>query len=100
MKRLEVGTVQRPLVEGDDKEELEKARQEAEAEAQKLIDDAQSKKPPKSRKPRSQSLPEHLPEVKKLCDVLEKERVCPEHGAMTQIGVDSTQTLVYEPPKL
>lgn len=84
----------------DSKEELEKARQEAEAEAQKLIDDAQSKKPPNSRKPRSQSLPAHLPEVKKLCDVLEKERVCPEHGAMTQIGVDSTQTLVYEPPKL
>ena len=39
----------------DSKEELEKARREAEVEAQKLLDDAQPKHKPKSKKKRSAS---------------------------------------------
>lgn len=89
-----------PWLPFDSKEELEQARQEAEVEAQKLLDDAQPKHKLKSKKKRSDSLPAHLPEVKKLFDVPEQERVCPKHGPMAMIDVDKTETLVYEPAKL
>ena len=81
-------------------EEFQQARLEAEAEAQKLVDEHEAKEPIKPRKPRNESLPENLPEVKKLCDVPESNRVCPEHGPMSVIGFDTTQTLVEEPAKL
>ena len=72
-----------PWLPFDSKEELEQARQEAEVEVQKLLDDAQPKHKLKSKKKRSDSLPAHLPEVKKLFDVPEQERVCPKHGPMS-----------------
>lgn len=89
-----------PWLPFDSKEELEQAKQEAEAEAQKLLDEAESKKPHKSKPKRNDKLPQHLPEVRKLIDVPECERVCPKHGPMTLISTDKTETLVYEPAKL
>jgi transposase/uncharacterized short protein YbdD (DUF466 family) len=89
-----------PWLPFDSQEELEQARQEAEAEAQKVLEEQQASSPAKPRKPRKEALPSHLPVVKQLCDVPEADRVCPEHGPMTMIGVDSTETLVYEPAKL
>ena len=89
-----------PWLPFDSPEELEQAKKEAEAEAQKLLDDLP--KPPigKPKKPKNSSLPKHLPQVKKLCDVPENERICPQHGPMAMIGIDTTETLVYEPAKL
>ena len=84
----------------ESKEELEQAKKEAEAEAQAILDDQPPGPSPKPKKTRKESLPQHLPEVKQLCDVPEKDRVCPAHGPMSMIGTESTQTLVYEPPKL
>ncbi len=92
-----VGT---PWLPFDSQEELEQARLEAEVEAKKLVDEAAADASDKKKKPRKESLPPHLPEVKKLCDVPESQRVCPAHGPMAIIGVDSTETLVYEPAKL
>ena len=89
-----------PWLPFDSQEELEQARQEAEAEAQKVLEEQQASSPAKPKKPRKESLPAHLPVVKQLCDVPEADRVCPEHGPMAMIGVDSTETLVYEPAKL
>ncbi len=89
-----------PWLPFDSQEELEQAKQEAEAEAQKILDEQEANTPPKQKKRRKESLPEHLPEIKKFCDVPEAGRVCPTHGPMAMIGVDSTETLVYEPPKL
>jgi transposase len=89
-----------PWLPFDSQEELEQARLEAEAEAKKLVDEAAANAPSKKKKPRNESLPQHLPEVKKLCDVPPSQRVCPTHGPMTIIGIDSTETLVYEPAKL
>lgn len=89
-----------PWLPFDSQEELEQARQEAEAEAQKVLEEQQASSPAKPRKPRKEALPSHLPVVKQLCDVPEADRVCPKHGPMTMIGVDSTETLVYEPAKL
>jgi transposase/uncharacterized short protein YbdD (DUF466 family) len=89
-----------PWLPFDSQEELEQARQEAEAEAQKVLEEQQASSPAKPRKPRKEALPAHLPVVKQLCDVPEADRVCPKHGPMAMIGVDSTETLVYEPAKL
>jgi transposase len=89
-----------PWLPFESQAELESARQEAEAEAQAIINDANDKKPPKGRKPRSSALPANLPEIKQLSDIAESQRVCPEHGPMKQIGLESTETLVYEPAKL
>ena len=89
-----------PWLPFDSQVELEQAKQEAEAEAQKVLDELAAKTPPKAKKPRRESLPEYLPVIKKLCDVAEKDRVCPEHGLMAIIGTDSTKTLVHVPAKL
>ena len=40
------------------------------------------------------------PEIKRLCDLPEKDRVCPKHGPMAMIATDKTETLVYEPAKV
>lgn len=89
-----------PWLPFDSPEELEQAKHEAEAEAQKLLDDLPKPPSGKPKKPKNISLPAHLPQVKKLCDVPESERTCPLHGLMTMIGIDTTETLVYEPAKL
>lgn len=89
-----------PWLPFDSVGQLEQAKLEAEAEAQRIVAEAQATEPPKPRKPRKESLPEHLPVVKKLCDVPEQDRMCPEHGPMAMIGCDTTETLVYQPAKL
>ena len=89
-----------PWLPFESQEELEQARLEAEAEAEKLLEEAAPKSTSKPKKKRSEALPSHLPEVKQLCDVPEKDRVCPKHGPMAMIDVDKTETLVYEPAKL
>ena len=89
-----------PWLPFDSQEELEQARQEAEAEAQKIVEEQEASSPAKPKKRRKESLPQHLPVVKHLCDVPETDRNCPKHGPMAMIGVDSTETLVYEPAKL
>ena len=49
---------------------------------------------------RKSSLPEHLPQIKKLVDAPESARPCPKQGAKTAIGSDTLKALIYEPPKL
>ena len=85
----------------DSQEELDQARAQAEADAQKVIDDNEAKKaaPPK-KKPKTQALPSHLPVVDRVYDVPESQRICPTHGPMTCIGCDTTETLAMEPVKL
>jgi transposase len=89
-----------PWLPFDSQEELEQAKKEAEAEAQKILDEQETTTPAKPKKQRRESLPEHLPVVKQFCDVPEAARICPAHGSMAMIGVDTTETLVYEPAKL
>lgn len=95
-----ISTGDSPWLPFESQQELEEARKEAEAEAQSLLDKHKDNTTVKTKKPRSNALPANLPEVKKLCDVPEQDRVCPQHGPMSQIGTDSTETLVYEPAKL
>jgi len=63
-----------PWLPFESQEEFQQAKLEAEAEAQKLVDEHDAKPPIKPSKPRNESLPKHLPEVKKLCDVPEGDR--------------------------
>jgi transposase len=85
----------------DSQKELDEARAQAEADAQKVIDDNEAKKaaPPK-KKPKTQALPSHLPVVDRVYDVPESQRICLTHGPMTCIGCDTTETLAMEPAKL
>ena len=52
------------------------------------------------RKPRNESLPEHLPRYEVEASVPEEVKHCPEHGPRTVIGYDTTETLEFERPKL
>ena len=81
----------------ESQEEFEQAKAVAEAQA---IVDACEQAPPKRKKTRKESLPQHLPVIDRVFDVSEDKRVCPTHGAMNCIGCDETETLVLEPPKL
>ena len=81
----------------ESQEEFEQAKAVAEAQA---IVDACEQGPPKRKKTRKESLPQHLPVIDRVFDVSEDKRVCPTHGAMNCIGCDETETLVLEPPKL
>ena len=83
----------------ESQEEFDQARAVAEAEAQAIVD-ARDLAPPKPKKPRKESLPQHLPVVDRVFDVPEDKRVCPTHGPMTCMGCDETETLVQEPAKL
>jgi transposase len=51
------------------------------------------------RKPRDESLPEHLERYEVIADVPDDVKNCPEHGERELIGYDTTETLEFEPPK-
>lgn len=54
----------------------------------------------KSRKPRSEQLPEHLPRYEVTAPVPAEQQRCAEHGAKRLIGYDVTERLEFERPKL
>ena len=52
------------------------------------------------RKPRNESLPEHLERYEVEVDVPDDIKNCPEHGDRKLAGYDLIETLEFEPPKL
>ena len=54
----------------------------------------------KAAPPRDETFPAHLPRVEKTVEVPEPERTCETHGPRALIGYDTTETLVFERPKL
>jgi hypothetical protein len=54
----------------------------------------------KKKKQRDESLPENLPRIEVTVDVPDGDKVCDAHGEKTLIGYDTTETLIYSPPKL
>ena len=52
------------------------------------------------RKRRKEQLPEHLPRVEVEAPVPDQVKHCDEHGERKLIGFDTTETLVFERPKL
>ena len=84
----------------ESEEELKAAQVEAEAEAEKIIEEYTVKRHARKKKPRDESLPAHLPRVEQIAEVPEDLSSCSEHGDREVIGYDVTETLVREPPKL
>jgi transposase len=54
----------------------------------------------RTRKRRTEQLPEHLPRVEVEAPVPDQVKHCDEHGERKLIGYDRTETLVFERPKL
>ena len=63
----------------DSQEELDQARAQAEADAQKVIDDNKAKQTAPPKKPKTQALPSHLPTISRVYDVSESQRICTTH---------------------
>lgn len=88
------------LLPFENAEEFAEARAEAEAEAEKIIQKYTVTREDKHRKARNESLPSHLPRVEKIVKGPEALMNCAKHGRREIMGYDTTETLVYERPKL
>jgi transposase len=72
----------------------EQARESSEADTVPIAGHRRKKKK------RDGSLPADLPRIESVAHVPDADEHCPEHGEKTLIGFDSTETLVYTPPRL
>ena len=100
-ERVLVDPNQLPLDFGDDPAAKD-ALADAAAEAQKIIVEYTVRREikKKSKPPRDEKFPDHLPREEKVIDAPESEKQCPEHGPKELIGYDATETLMFERPKL
>lgn len=80
--------------------ELEAAQAEAQAEAEAMLEKEKNRPEPKQRKPRSESLPQHLPRKERIVEIPESMAVCELHGPRQVIGYDVTEKLVRIPAQL
>lgn len=69
-------------------------------EAGQAIEVAGHKRYRRERKPRDESLPDHLPRYEVEAEVPEDMKRCPTHGDRKLIGYDTTESLEYTPAKL
>ena len=98
-KRI-ISDADQALLPFESDEEFQAAQEEAEAEAETIIQEYQVQRQIRKKKPRDESLPAHLPRVEETAEVPESMRNCPEHGERTIIGYDITETLMRDPPRL
>src|SRR5579863_3145542 len=99
-ERVIVDPNQLPLDFGDDPA-AKQALADVVAEAQRIIIEYTVRRELNKKKPsRDEKLPEHLERREVLADVPEEQKECPEHGPKVLIGYDTTETLVFERPKL
>lgn len=87
------------LLPFESEEEYQAAQEEAEAEAEQIIEKYEVGRHERKKKRRSEALPSDLPRVEVPVDVDASLRNCPTHGERTQMGEDVVETLVVEPPK-
>ena len=88
------------LLPFESEEELKAAEAEAEEEAQAIVQEYTVKRKRRKQKPRNESLPSHLPRVKKTVDAPDELKHCAKHGERKLIGYDTTETLMREPARL
>ncbi|MHB8638149.1 MAG: IS66 family transposase [Fimbriimonadaceae bacterium] len=100
-ERVVVDPNQLPLDFGDDPTAKD-AQAEVLAQAQKIIIEYTVRRElkKKTKPPRDEKFPAHLPREEKVLDVPASQKECPEHGPKELIGYDTTETLVFERPKL
>jgi transposase len=82
----------------ESQQELEQARQEAEAQAEQVIQRYTVQRQQRKR-PRNESLPADLPRVEVPVEVDQAIGNCCEHGERVQIGEDVLETLVQQSAK-
>ena len=87
------------LLPFESEEEYQAAQEEAQTEAQQIIESYEVARHERKKKRRSESLPTDLPRVEIPVAVEDTLRNCPTHGERSQIGEDVVETLVVEPPK-
>jgi len=100
-ERVVVDPNQLPLDFGDDPTAKD-TQAEVLAQAQKIIIEYMVRRElkKKTKPPRDEKFPAHLPREEKVLDVPAEGKQCPEHGPKVLIGYDTTETLVFERPKL
>ena len=100
-ERVVVDPNQLPLDFGDDPTAKD-TQAEVLAQAQKIIIEYTVRREikKKTKSPRDEKFPAHLPREEKVLDVPASQKECPEHGPKELIGYDTTETLVFERPKL
>ena len=100
-ERMVVDPNQLPLDFGDDPTAKD-ALADAAVEAEKIIVEYMVRRElkKKSKPPRDEKFPAHLERYEVMADVSDDQKQCPEHGAKELIGYDTTETLVFERPKL
>lgn len=73
---------------------------DAAAEAEQVLQEYTVRRTHKSRKPRQEELPAHLPRYEVLAEVPPADQHCALHGPRQIVGYDLTETLEFERPKL
>lgn len=89
-----------PWLPFENEEEIKVAREEAEAEAEAVIQKYTVERTVNKQKPRNEALPSHLRREERIADVPESMKNCPEHGPRVIIDYDMTESLVYKRPEL
>jgi transposase len=89
-----------PWLPFENEEEIKVARQEAEAEAEAVVQKYTVERTVNKKQPRSEALPSHLRREERIADVPESMRTCPKHGLREIIGYDIIESLVHKRPEL
>lgn len=98
-KRI-VSSSAQELLPFESEEEYQAAKAEADAEAEQVIEKYAVERHVRKKKPRTESLPSHLPRVEVPVPVDESLKLCSEHGERQLLSEDVIETLVIERPKL
>jgi transposase len=88
------------LLPFEDNEEFQAAREEAQAEAEKIVETYTVTRKARQAKPRDESFPAHLRRVERVVEASEEEKTCATHGPRKQIGYDEVETLHRVPAEL
>lgn len=89
-----------PWLPFEEEAEIKVAREEAEAEAEGIIQKYTVEREVRKKQPRNEALPSHLRREERIADVPESIANCPTHGPRQIIDYDITESLVYKRPEL
>ncbi len=89
-----------PWLPFEEEAEIKVAREEAEAEAEAVIQKYTVEREVRKQKPRNEALPSHLRREERIAEVPASMENCPKHGLRKIIDYDITESLVYKRPEL
>lgn len=89
-----------PMLPFEEESEIQAAREEAEAEAEAVIQKYTVEREVRKQKPRKKALPSHLRREECIAEVPASMEYCPTHGPRKIIDYDFIESLVYKRPEL